>query len=149
MKPRMAYSSDGVQFTAQHEGLRYEAYKDSGGVWTCGYGHIQGVGPSTKCTDELAKIWLQQDILYTVNAINNLVDVTLTQNEFDALVDFAFNIGVGAFAKSSLLMLLNSGKYKEAAEQFDRWIYCKGKVLAGLIRRRNDEELLFNTPEKE
>lgn len=149
MKNRMVYSGPGVLLTKKWESLRLKAYQDSGGVWTCGYGHTQGVGPSTVCTETLAESWLRQDTQNAVNAINNLVTIDLTQNEFDALVDFVFNVGVGNFAKSTLLILLNQGKYTEAAAQFQRWKYVKGVVVAGLLNRRNDESTLFNKPDNE
>ncbi len=135
----------GVTFTEQHEGYRDRAYPDSGGVWTCGYGHTQGVGPSTVCTPELAQEWLQQDLRAATNAVNNLVTVPLTQEEFNALVDFTFNVGVRAFSKSTLLILLNESDFSGASLQFERWVLCKGHVVAGLLNRRKDEKALFDS----
>ncbi len=143
MKTRMVYNGAGVIFTSRWEGLELKAYKDTGGVWTCGYGHTQGVSPSTVCTKELAESWLRQDTQAAVNAVNNLVKVDLTQNEFNALVDFTFNVGATQFSKSTLLSLLNEGNDKAAAEQFERWKYDNGKVVAGLLRRRYAERDLF------
>jgi lysozyme len=147
LDPRMEYTSIGVCFTERHEGYRDRAYQDSGGVWTCGYGHTSGVGPSTTCTPELAAQWLTEDTQFAVNAVNNLVEVGLTQPEFNALVDFTYNIGVGAFQKSTLLLYLNQGDYVNAAAQFERWSYCNGVKVPGLFNRRVDEETLFNTPD--
>jgi lysozyme len=118
-------------------------------VWTCGNGHTAGVSPSTVCDDKLADQWLMEDTQSAVNAVNNLVKVPLTQNEFNALVDFVFNIGARAFMNSTMLMLLNSGDYAGAANQFERWTLCKGVVVAGLLNRRKDEKALFNQPDGE
>ncbi len=108
------------------------------------YGHTDNVGPSTVCDPILARHWLEIDILTASSTVNRLVIVTLAQNEFDALVDFVFNVGVNAFQRSTLLDLLNTGDYAGAAQQFQRWSLCKGQVVAGLLRRRNDETNLFN-----
>jgi len=141
----LVYNGAGIAFTSQHEGRRYVAYQDSGGVWTCGDGHTDGVGPSTTCDDALADEWLIQDTQMASNAVNNLVSVPLTQNEFNALVDFTFNCGIHAFSQSTMLILLNSGDYAGAALQFERWDLCDGKVVAGLLNRRKDEETEFDS----
>jgi lysozyme len=82
---------------------------------------------------------LLQDVQNAVDYVNSLVIVPLTQNEFDALVDFCFNCGYAAFAGSTMLKLLNAGNYQGAAEQFDSWDHAGGKVVAGLLRRRQIE----------
>ena len=96
-------------------------------------------------TQEQADALLLQDVQNAVNHVNHLVTVTLTQSEFDALVDFAFNCGCGAFAGSTLLKLLNAGDYPGAAAQFDVWDHASGKVVAGLLRRREAETQEFAT----
>ena len=149
LNPPMIYDKAGLDFTAIHEGFRSKAYKDSGGVWTCGYGHTTGVGPSTICDETLARKWLLEDISIASRSVNRLVNVKLDQEEFNALVDFVYNVGVNAFATSTLLELLNKGDYSGAANQFLRWKFCKGVVVAGLLNRRNDEKKLFETPDKE
>ena len=83
------------------------------------------------------------DMTYAAQAVDRLVKVPLTQNQFDALVSFVFNIGDGAFAASTLLRYLNKGRYQEAAVEFMRWIHAGGKRLDGLIRRRRAEQELF------
>jgi lysozyme len=145
MNPPMQYDGAGLALTEQGEGLRLQAYQDSGGVWTCGYGHTSGVGPSTTCTIALAAEWLEQDTQEAVSAINQLVTVQLTQPEFDALVDFVFNIGSTQFSKSTMLDLLNAGNITGAALQFQRWDLCGGKVVAGLLNRRIAEQNEFNS----
>jgi len=144
INPPMIYSGAGLQLTERAEGFSLTSYQDSDGVWSCGYGHIDGVGPSTICTPELALQWIEQDTQWASNAVNNLVNVQLTQNEFDALVDFVFNIGAHAFEQSTLLILLNQGDFVNASLQFQRWDLCDGKVVAGLLNRRTMESNEFN-----
>jgi lysozyme len=142
----MDYSPDGLKLTESFEGCRLAAYLDSVGVPTIGYGHTRGVTMGMTCTQEQAEQWLQQDVQVAVQAVNNLVTVPLTQQQFDALVDFAFNLGTGALQHSTLLRLLNSGNYQGAAGEFEKWDKAGGKVLPGLLRRRQAERDMFNTP---
>jgi lysozyme len=140
----MIYSGVGRSLTEQFEGCRAVAYRDTGGVWTCGYGHTRNVGPSTTCTLAVADQWLADDTQTAAFTVNSVVTVPLTQGQFDALVDFAFNCGCTAFAHSTMLDLLNAGDYAGAAEQFERWDKCDGLTIAGLLRRRVAEEGEFN-----
>lgn len=142
----MEYSPDGLQLTKSFEGCRLQAYLDSVGVPTIGYGHTHGVTMGMSCTQEQADAWLQEDVQWAVQAVNNLVTVPLTQQQFDALVDFTFNLGTGALQRSTLLRLLNSGNYQGAAGEFEKWDKAGGKVLPGLLRRRQAERNMFNTP---
>lgn len=142
----MDYSPDGLKLTESFEGCRLAAYLDSVGVPTIGYGHTHGVTMGMTCTQEQAEQWLQEDIQVAVQAVNNLVTVPLTQQQFDALVDFTFNLGTGALQHSTLLRLLNSGNYQGAAGEFEKWDKAGGKVLPGLLRRRQAERDMFNTP---
>ena len=144
LNPPMQYSKMGLSLTEAFEGVRLVAYQDSGGVWTIGYGHTQGVYPGMTCLPQQAFAWLQSDTLAAQSAVNQLVNVALTQTEFDALTDFVFNLGTTAFARSTLLRLLNSGDYAAAANEFERWDLCNGQVVAGLLRRRQAEEAEFN-----
>jgi lysozyme len=96
-----------------------------------------------KITQEQADQYLKEDMLQAENAVNKLVKVSLSQNQFDACVDFVFNLGEGNFSKSTLLKLINQGKFTEAANEFPRWNLCAGKPLAGLTRRRLAEQSLF------
>jgi len=91
----MDYSPDGLKLTQSFEGCRLKAYLDSVGVPTIGYGHTHGVTMGMTCTQEQADAWLQEDTQGAVQAVNNLVTVPLTQQQFDALVDFTFNLGAG------------------------------------------------------
>jgi lysozyme len=143
----MEYSKTGLLLTEQFEGCRLEAYQDVRGIWTIGYGHIFGVNANTPpCTMDQAAAWLAEDIQSAVGSVNRLVKTTLTQSEFDAICDFIFNVGVGNFAGSTMLKLLNKGDYAGAASEFDRWDIAGGNVVAGLLRRREAEREEFNGP---
>lgn len=142
----MEYSKTGLQLTERFESLRLVAYKDLVGVWTIGWGHtgpdvVEGMTITREQADDL----LMQDTQTAVEVVNRLVTVTLTQGEFDALVDFVFNLGETKFAPSTLLRRLNEGDYQGAAEQFHLWDHAGGKEVAGLLRRRLDETTEFNT----
>jgi lysozyme len=134
----------GQTLTEQFEGCALAAYQDTAGVWTIGYGHTAGVQPGDVCTQAQADTWLTLDIQWAAATVRNLVGVPLRQDEFNALVDFVFNVGSGAFAGSTLLADLNGGDYVAAAAQFQRWDTAGGAVVAGLLRRRIAEENEFN-----
>jgi lysozyme len=141
----MTYSKDGLALTESFEGCRLTAYRDSVGVLTIGYGHT---GPDVQegmtITQARAEELLLADVAKATAAVNAHVKVTITQDEFDALVDFAFNAGCAAFEGSTMLRDINAGNFMAAAEQFERWDHAGGKVLAGLLRRRISEEKLFD-----
>lgn len=132
----------------QFEGLELVPYKDIGGVWTNGYGNTHNVIPNGPAiTVEQAESDLQNNLQSSLNTINTLVKVPLTQNQTSALVDFVFNLGSGNFKSSTLLKLLNEGNYVGASGQFQYWNHDNGVVVAGLTRRRSAEETMFNTPD--
>lgn len=142
----LSYSDQGLALTEQFEGLRLTAYQDSVGVWTIGYGHTgPDVQPGLTITQEQASALLLQDVAGAVAAVNRLVTVPLTQNQFDALVDFTFNVGQGNLASSTLLRELNAGNTAGAAAQFLVWVYAGGVQLPGLVTRRQAEAALFQT----
>lgn len=95
-------------------------------------------------TQAQADALLLRDVQSAVDAVNRLVTVDLDQAEFDALVDFAFNVGIGALTSSTLLRDLNDGDFVGAADRFDEWDHAGGKVVAGLLRRRRAEMVMFN-----
>src|SRR5271166_4474242 len=133
----MTYSKEGLQLTERFEGCRLTAYQDVRGVWSIGYGHTgMDVVPGLMWTQEQAEAALQADTMAAASCVNTAVTVPLTQPEFDALVDFVFNVGCGNFRKSTLLRDLNAGDYAGAAAQFDVWDWAGGKQVAGLLRRR-------------
>jgi lysozyme len=142
----MQISQNGVRMVEGFEGLRLNAYQDVVGVWTIGYGHTYGVRSGQVITQATAEAYLKSDLEASENFVNDLVKVPLNQNQFDALVSFVFNLGGGALAKSTLLQLLNKGDYKGASGQFDLWVHAGGKVVQGLVNRRNAEQKLFDTP---
>lgn len=139
----MIYSDEGLKLTELFEGCRQEAYLDQAGIPTIGFGHIKGVKMGDKCTIAQAEKWLEEDVQEAVGAVNRLVKVPLTQNQFDALVDFTFNLGAGNLAKSTLLRLLNRKDYVKAADEFPKWNKAAGFVRKGLTRRREAERDLF------
>jgi lysozyme len=137
------YSPGGLAFTEYFEGCRLAAYQCEAGVWTIGYGHTKGVKPGQWCTREQAEQWLIDDVAGAEAAVNRLVKVPINQAQFDALVDFVFNLGEGNFAGSTLLKRLNAGDYAGAGAQFGAWVRAGGHVSNGLVKRRKDNEELF------
>lgn len=139
------YSSTGFALTRSFEGLRLEAYRDSAGVWTIGYGHT---GPEVHCGQCISEIeaeaLLRSDLTSAVLTVRKSVQVDLAQHQFDALVDFCFNTGRGSFLGSSLLRYVNEGEFDSAAVQFGLWVHAGGKILPGLVRRRSAEAALFS-----
>lgn len=139
-------SAEGINLICSFEGLELKAYLDSANIWTIGYGTIIRNGVKVKkgdtCTIEQAKAYMASD-LKSFEAAVNKVKVPLNQNQFDALVSLTYNIGVNAFANSTLLKKLNAQDYKGAAAQFDVWNKVKGKVVQGLLNRRAKERKLF------
>ncbi len=142
----MKLSNTGLSLIKSFEGVRLTAYKavPTEEHWTIGYGHY---GPDVKqnmrITQDQADEYFRKDVARFEKAVNDNVKVPLNQNQFDALVSFTYNCGAGALQRSTLLELLNQGKYKEAADQFDLWNKSSGKVLAGLVKRRAKEKELF------
>jgi lysozyme len=145
MNNKLTYSPNGFQLTEQFEGLSLQAYQDVAGVWTNGYGNTHGVVPGSVITMEQAQNDLSVNVEGAEYVVNTVVKVPLTQNQFDALVDFVFNLGSGNFQGSTLLRLLNAGDYVGAAGQFPLWNHSGGVVVDGLTRRRLAEQQLFNT----
>ena len=146
MQTPLTYSKNGLSLTEQFESCDLQAYRDVRGVWTVGYGHT---GPEVHAgvvwTQAQAIAALMNDVKKAAAAVNKLVRPQITQDEFDALVDFVFNVGIGAFSRSQVLEELNSGDFAAAASALEDWKYAGGKVVAGLLRRRLAEEALFRT----
>jgi len=145
----MKIDRTGLELIKEFEGFRTNAYQDTGGIWTIGYGNIQhsatgkAVQKGDVVTEEEAEKELLVDVAWAEKAVNTYVTVSITQNQFDALVSFVFNFGPNAFKKSTLLRKLNRGDYKGASKEFLRWIYDDGKIQPGLVKRRNKESFLF------
>lgn len=143
-------SDNGMKLLEQFEGLRLEAYLDSAGIATIGWGSIKYPnGNKVKLGDKITKAQAKQYKLHDLkefeSTVNTSVKVHLTQNQYDALVSISYNIGSNAFKNSTLLKKLNSGDYKGAAEQFLAWINSGGRKVKGLENRRKSEMKLFNS----
>lgn len=129
----MQFSPAGMSRLKIREGVRNKAYQDSKGIWTIGVGHT---GPEVKSgvvwTDSQVNDAFMHDIQWAVDTVNG-VQTQLNQNMFDALVSFVFNVGKYAFATSTMKKLLDKGLYKDAAEEFDKWVYppeIKGRRMS-------------------
>ncbi len=136
-----------VELIISSESFRSKAYQDTGGVWTIGFGRTTGVKQGDTTTVEVEFTYLMDHMETIESELHRLIITGITQNEFDALVCFVYNIGAGAFANSTMLQKINSANYGEASKEFDRWVYDNGKKLNGLIARRNKEEALFRGEE--
>jgi len=139
----MTLSEEGLAFIKQREGLRLVPYQDVAGVWTIGYGSTTEVVPGEKITEVEAGERLKEDVRHAENCVNQLVTVQLAEHEFDALVSFTFNVGCHALRKSTLLRLLNDGKYDMVSTELGRWDKAGGTVVAGLTKRRKLEADLW------
>lgn len=147
-------SEDGINFIANHEGFVDRLYNDPGNHCTIGYGHLvhkgvcDGADPSEQefldgVTEERAIELFRADLAEAERAVNTYVTVPLNQAQFDALVSFAYNVGSGNFRDSALLGKLNEGDYQDVPEQLNLWVYSSGKLMPGLVIRRQDEGNLF------
>jgi lysozyme len=138
------YSDAGFALIRSFEGLRLTAYQDTAGVWTIGYGHTgAGVIAGLSITEAEAEVYLHLDLMQAIACVKRAVTAELTQNQFDALVDFCFNLGGGTFERSTLLCEVNALRMNEAVKQFALWNHAAGKVSAGLTRRRAAEAQMF------
>lgn len=128
-----------VRKVAEFEGLRTRAYKCPGGVWTIGYGHTGGVKPGQRCTRRQAEAWLREDLAVAAREVEAL-GLDLAQGQAEALVDFVFNLGIGALKGSTLLKKIRAGAgTAEIQSEFRRWVYAGGEVQKGLVKRREWE----------
>ena len=156
----MKMSENGRELLARWEGVRTQVYKDSAGLPTIGVGHLLTEGES-HCgkiviggvavaydgglSEAQVLALLGLDLTRFEDAVNSAVTVVLNQNQFDALVSFSFNVGVGAFEKSTLLRVLNQGRYNEVPDQLRRWVKAGGQTVEGLVSRRENEIRLWNS----
>jgi lysozyme len=136
-------SKRGLQFIKEAEGLRLESYRCSGNVWTIGYGSTDGVTQGMKISNVEAENRLKRDVKRFEDAVNSLVNVDLTQSQYDALVSFSFNVGVAAFKNSTMLKLINKGQLDKVPNEFSKWIFAGKKKVNGLVARRAKEAALF------
>lgn len=136
----------GLALVKKFEGFSSEPYQDQAGHFTIGWGHLIMEGENfTEITPEEAENILQMDLNRAESAVDRLIKVTLTDNQFAALVSFTFNLGSGALYRSTLRKVLNGGEYIKAAKEFPRWIFSAGVRNKGLLRRRIAERNLFLT----
>jgi len=140
----MKLGERGTEILKYFEGCKLTAYQDSVGVWTIGYGHTKGVYDGMTITQDQAEQMLLSELEEYEGYIENMVTVPLTQNQFDALVVWVYNLGPTNFKNSTLLKELNAGNYNAAGQEITRWNKAGGKVLAGLVKRREAEAELFN-----
>jgi lysozyme len=136
------YSDKGLALTKSFEGLHLTAYQDCAGIWTIGYGHT---GPTVSAgqTITITEAFLRADLADAIACVNHAVQSVISQNQFDAMVDFCFNAGRGNFLQSTLLRKVNREDFPGAAAQFALWIHAGGEIMAGLVRRRKAEADLF------
>ena len=125
------------------EGCRLTAYKCSAGKWTIGFGHTEGVKQGDEITQQYAHQLLDEDLVIYQLAVDKAVDVQLNANQMEALVSLCYNIGVGAFSRSTLVKRLNEGDYLAAAMEFTKWSKVGKRRSKGLLRRRAAELRLF------
>ena len=150
----MKMSAAGLDTVKEFEGLRLKAYKCPAAVWTIGYGHTSAAGSPIVTSDleitrEAAEEILKKDMGQYEDGVSKYVKVGLTQGQFDPLVDFAYNAGVGALQKSTLLKKVNAGKFDEVPAEFMKWTKGGGKELPGLVRRRRAEVKLWRSLDTE
>lgn len=153
------FSDGGRQVLTMAEGFIPSLYDDGGkgkGHCTIGYGHLVHYDPCNGekyqlehqfingITVKKGILLLKKDYAFAEVAVNDLVKVTINQSQFDALVIFVFNVGRGAFSKSTLLKKLNDGNFQAVPSELRRWNRSGGKIMNGLIHRREKEIILFN-----
>jgi|TARA_R100000654_G_scaffold45513_1_gene71641 lysozyme len=145
----MKISEEGVSLIKNYEGCRLEAYQDSVGIWTIGYGVIKGVKEGDQINQEEADHLLKEELPEYEGYINDMIKVPLEQCQFDALVCWVYNLGPNNLKDSTLLKVLNEKNYEDVPEQIKRWNKAGGVVLAGLVKRRAAEADLFQGKEWE
>lgn len=139
----MKIAITGVKLIQDFEGLELKAYKCPAGVWTIGYGHTKGVKQGDVITPAQATAYLQADLTDAEKAVNSQ-NLRISQNQYDALVSFTFNVGTGNFLKSTLLKKVKINPDDSSIRsEFAKWKYGSGKVLPGLVRRREAEANLY------
>lgn len=142
----MEMSAAGLELLKKSEGFRERVYRDVAGIPTIGYGHRLHPGESFECgiTEAEATAILERDLSEAEKNVSHCVHVPLTQGQFDALVDFVFNLGIGRLTTSTLLKLLNAGNYEAACEHLLLWDYAAGRELPALKARRQAEAALWH-----
>lgn len=155
MALRNKASDKGIRFIGKWEGFRSRLYNDAAGHCTIGFGHLLHEGECTKVdqillekglTEAQGLKLLREDVhTKAADPVREYVRVSLKQHQFDALVSFTFNLGAGSLKRSSLLRKLNEGNYAAVPKEMMKWTKANGKVLPGLVKRREAEAKLFST----
>jgi len=146
----MQISNKGLEFIKKNEGFQAKAYPDAGG-YSIGYGtflyspQLMAKYKNTTITKEEGEALMVPNLQTITQEINQHVKVPLTQNQFDALADFCYNLGCDSLTESILLKLLNQKNYQNAAIEFGKWIHSEGVIVPGLVARRNEEKELFSS----
>ena len=143
----MKCSQEGLELIKKFEGCKLKSYKCPAGVWTIGYGHTEDVKEGDIVSPQEADKLLRADVFKFEEYVADNVMVNLTQNQFDALVAWTFNLGVGNLRNSTMLKKLNNADYTSVPFEMKRWNKAGGKTLDGLVRRRQAESLLFESKE--
>ncbi|WP_459177407.1 lysozyme [Ewingella americana] len=133
-------SADGLALIADAEGCRLSAYQCSAGVWTNGIGHTAGVRSQMPISERQAAVNLVEDVMRVEKGIARCMPVAMPQPVYDAVVSFAFNVGVTAACKSTLAFFIGKGKWRDACGQLPRWVFVNGVRVTGLERRRANEQ---------
>jgi lysozyme len=139
----MKTGDEGIALIRHFEGCRLDAYLCPAGVWTIGYGHTKGVKEGETIDQEAAEAFLIEDLEEFEGYVTEMVEVPLSQSQFDALVSWTFNLGPGNLERSTLLAKLNQGEYTDVPFEIKRWTRAGGVILPGLVKRRDAEAALF------
>ncbi len=144
----MKVNSKGLALIKHYEGFRARAYKDPVGIWTIGYGHTSMAGqpivkPGMVISRQRALEILSKDVEKFSSQIRPFIKVKLNNNQFSALVSFAYNVGVGGFKRSSVLRVVNAGRFEAVPARLALWVKAGGKTYRGLVKRRAAEGGLF------
>jgi lysozyme len=139
----MRTSTVGLKLIKSFEGCLLNAYKDPVGIWTIGYGHTDSVFKGQVITMAEAEDFLRADLVHVETHIQRVLAITVSQNQFDALASFVFNVGTTAFSRSTLLRKLNQQDIAGAGAEFTKWVYAGKQRLPGLEKRRMAERELF------
>jgi len=140
----MKVNAEGIELIKRWEGIKLEAYLCPAKVWTIGYGHTRTARPGMKITQIEADRLLREDLAKFESVITNAVKVDLSENQFAALVSWAYNVGEGSVRSSTLVRKLNAGKYDDVPAELIKWNKVKGKVNRGLTNRRSAEVGLWS-----
>jgi lysozyme len=144
----MKMTEEGLALIRRFEGFRSQAYRDAVGVWTIGYGHTAMAGPPTvtagqRISADEAVALLARDVQRLADGVAAVVRQPLSDQQFSALVSFAYNVGLGNFRKSSVLKAVNAGDFAAVPRRLNLWVKAGGRTLPGLVKRRAAEGALF------